>query len=272
MFKTLKLIIRNLLFTFSKFIYATKVDIIFNTFKAKHIKKIKYKNNTYFFINKNLITNYRINTFSTKEPETIKWIDNFKSDSTFWDIGANVGIYSIYAAKSKKCNVVSFEPSFSNLEILSNNIILNKLNHKIIIAPIALNNSTAVNYLNSLNILEGSAHSNFGKKTDQKGNSFETEISYKTLGLSLDTFNKIFRLNEPDYIKIDVDGIEHLILEGGLNLINKTKEILLEVNPDYKEQYDKINLIFKKNKFKLIADFFNKDINQGNQIWIKENE
>ena len=35
--------------------------------------------------------------FFSKEPETLEWIDNFSKDSSiFWDIGANIGLYSIY--------------------------------------------------------------------------------------------------------------------------------------------------------------------------------
>src|SRR5688572_16327185 len=33
-----------------------------------------------------------------KQPATIAWIDAFPAGSVFWDIGANVGVYSLYAA------------------------------------------------------------------------------------------------------------------------------------------------------------------------------
>ena len=57
-----------------------------------------------------------------KEPETISWINNFykfkiNKKIKFWDIGANIGVYSIYAGKKyKNIEIVSFEPSTSNLE------------------------------------------------------------------------------------------------------------------------------------------------------------
>ena len=34
----------------------------------------------------------------TKEPDTINWIDNFNQNDTFFDIGANVGVFTCYAA------------------------------------------------------------------------------------------------------------------------------------------------------------------------------
>ena len=53
-----------------------------------------------------------------------------------------------------------------------------------------------------------------------------------------------FRNNQkPDYIKIDVDGIEHLILEGASLLKNLSNiEILIEINDNFIEQ--KICLCF----------------------------
>ena len=33
----------------------------------------------------------------TKEPGTIAWIEGFTEDDVFWDVGANVGLYSLYA-------------------------------------------------------------------------------------------------------------------------------------------------------------------------------
>lgn len=41
---------------------------------------------------------WRFDTLLEKEPDTIEWIDGFRLGETLWDIGANVGIYTIYAA------------------------------------------------------------------------------------------------------------------------------------------------------------------------------
>ena len=86
----------------------------------------------------------RANTFSTKEPETLAWIDSFTDNSIFMDIGANVGIYSCYAAKMKSSKVYAFEPSVFNLEMLARNITLHNLVDRIYIIPLALSDG---NYL-----------------------------------------------------------------------------------------------------------------------------
>jgi hypothetical protein len=41
---------------------------------------------------------WRAETLLTKEPETIEWIETFNEESVFWDVGANIGVYSLYAA------------------------------------------------------------------------------------------------------------------------------------------------------------------------------
>ena len=62
-------------------------------------KEIKINNDDkILLLDTNWLTRYRIESFYTKEPETIEWVNNFISGS-FWDIGANVGLYSIYASK-----------------------------------------------------------------------------------------------------------------------------------------------------------------------------
>jgi len=70
----------------------------------------------------NIVNYVRINTFSTKEPETLEWIDGILKGSVVWDIGANVGLYSCYAAKAREYEVFAFEPSAFNLELLTRNV------------------------------------------------------------------------------------------------------------------------------------------------------
>jgi Na+-transporting NADH:ubiquinone oxidoreductase subunit NqrD len=79
------------------------------------------------FYTPNAICKIRAETFSTKEPEILQWIDENGDDKPFWDIGACIGLYSIYFAKSCPGRVVSFEPSFFNLKQLAKNIFINKV-------------------------------------------------------------------------------------------------------------------------------------------------
>ena len=53
------------------------------------------------FVTPNQLNRFRIDTFSTKEPETLEWIDTFPCGLVLWDIGANVGLNSCYATKAR---------------------------------------------------------------------------------------------------------------------------------------------------------------------------
>ena len=55
-------------------------------------------------------------------------------------------------------------------------------------------------------------------------------------------------LNIPNYIKIDVDGIEHLILRKANKILKKEKKIesiLIELNENYQKQFNEIKNILK---------------------------
>ena len=79
------------------------------------------------------------------------------------------------------------------------------------------------------------------------------ENSYKLLGNNINTLleNKILEI--PDYVKIDVDGIEHLILEGADRLLESTKikEISVEINEDFVEQKQRVENVLSKYNFDL---------------------
>ena len=81
-------------FTKNSFLTVLKEFIEEDSYTAINIlaKKI-----TFFTPTK--ITKWRVDTFFSKEPETLEWIDSFKNTNKiiFWDIGSNIGLYSIYA-------------------------------------------------------------------------------------------------------------------------------------------------------------------------------
>src|SRR5262245_23295686 len=68
---------------------------------------------------------WRAQTFDTEEPDTVQWLDSIEPGDCLWDVGANVGLYSIYAARFKKCRVYAFEPESQNFALLIENIALN---------------------------------------------------------------------------------------------------------------------------------------------------
>lgn len=157
---------------------------------------------------------WRAQTLLTKEPETIEWINGFADDDTFWDIGANIGVYTLYAGIHRQLRVVAFEPSAWNYVLLNENIKLNKLSKSVEALCLAFTETDKIDTLNMQNTDFGSALSSFGVPIDQDGKTFKPSFNQGMLGYSIDSFIETFSPSFPNQIKIDVDGIEDKIVSG----------------------------------------------------------
>ena len=163
------------------------------------------------------------------EPTTLTWIDEATPNSVLWDIGANIGSYTIYAALSKKMKVVAFEPSPFNIEFLSRNIWLNNLEAQVTVVPNPLSSDATQAKLSMKSIEWGNSGSTFGENYAENGQPIEVEFEYQTIGFSMDQALTWLGLTQPDYVKLDVDGIEGLILSGGAKVLSKVKSLLVEM-------------------------------------------
>ena len=112
------------------------------------------------------------------------------------------------------------------------------------------------------NFFEGSASNNFGVNYSFGGKKINFNNQYYLYGTSIDHLINEKILKVPDYIKIDVDGIEHLILNGAKETLQnpKVKSLLIEVQEDFIEQFDGIRKILSENKFVLSSKIKVKDI------------
>jgi len=245
----------NIIF-FSKYDFLSKIND--NVEEHKYCLKEINKKKINFFIPTD-IAHSRIQSLFAKEPETINWINNFSDNQTFWDIGANIGIYSIYAAaKFKNLKIISFEPSTSNTRTLSRNISINNFDNRIKMFPIALcEKPNIISKFNETKFSEGWSGSTFDNDFNAEGKKLSKKLiknNYQIFGTSIDEILKQKVLEIPNYIKIDVDGIEHLILKGAKNLLKhkNLREILVKMNPRFKLQYNLIEKLLKKNGFKKI--------------------
>ena len=233
--------------------------------QERSYKSIKILGKKIKFFVPNVLTNVRVDTYFTKEPETLEWIDSFekKENLIFWDIGANIGLYSIYnSLKHPKSTTIAFEPSSSNLRVLTRNISINNLEKNIKVVPIPLTNKeNTFQEMSEGYLLEGEANNTFGEKFDFEGKELKPAIKYTLLGTTMNYFIENSILNIPDYIKIDVDGIEHLILEGGEQFLynEKIKSMSIEINENFKEQYEKVLNLMEKYKFKFLYKKHNDD-------------
>lgn len=259
--KKLSYILFNILLIFEKiirFLINRSFIVHFSEFLQEvSNKKININQKTITLYAPNQLINWRIETLYTKEPETIEWINSFskKKNIIFWDIGANIGLYSIYnSIKNKGSLTIAFEPSSSNLKILSRNISLNNLNHKIKIFSLPLTDrKSGFMTMKETLFQEGGSMNTFGEKFNYEGKKLNSQMNYDLFGVSIKYLldNKLLEI--PDYIKIDVDGIEHLILSGaGKYLRNKKiKSLSVEINENFKTQYERVIKIMKQQNFKI---------------------
>lgn len=185
------------------------------------------------------IPEMRARALLTKEPETIKWINTFSDKDVFWDIGANVGVYTLYAAL-RDITVMSFEPSSGNYYLLNRNIEINKMNNRISALCIAFNDNTMLDSLYMSGTALGEAENSFAEAIDWKGEPITTSFKQTMIGFSIDDFVRQFNPLFPNHIKIDVDGIENKIIKGAAKTLldRRVKSILVELDSG-KENYCK---------------------------------
>jgi FkbM family methyltransferase len=181
---------------------------------------------------------WRARTLLTKEPETLEWIDRFDDGDVYWDIGANVGVYALYAAINRRIRVLAFEPSSANYFLLNRNIELNRLGEWMSGYCLAFSDRDGIDTLNMQTTELGGALSSFGSTVDESGREFIPKFRQGAVGYSVDSFVERFKPPFPNHIKIDVDGIEDRIVAGAQATLRdaRLKSLSIEFDearPDY---------------------------------------
>ena len=167
---------------------------------------------------------YRAATFWDKEPETIAWINTFENREVFFDIGANIGVYSLYAAcRLPKSPVRAFEPHPGNFNRLVENILLN-----------GFKNVSGVNVMLSDRYGKATFSYTDNEIGSSGGQAVPGGIDYTRALDELIDFS--FDFPQPDHIKIDVDGNEIAILKGAKNTLKYVKSVLVEVSERTKSE------------------------------------
>ena len=109
--------------------------------------------------------------FETREPETLAWIDAFETPCRFWDIGANIGVFSIYAGLRAGIEVCAFEPAAANYAALCRNIEANRLDDRVQAYCIAISDRTELGKLHLSGTNAGSVFNAFESTEDCFGNA-----------------------------------------------------------------------------------------------------
>jgi len=157
---------------------------------------------------------------AAKEPFTVNWLRAMSASGLFIDIGANVGAYSLMAARlCGGLQVLAIEPSGPTYASLCENISINGLGDQIEPIPMALNRYTGMGTFAYSSCRPGAALHN---QTPSNGQ--------RIMHWRLDDLLIWGRWPTPTHIKIDVDGGEVNVLTGMPRALRSASSIMIEID------------------------------------------
>tara|TARA_R110000868_G_scaffold153644_9_gene379153 strand:+ start:404 stop:1261 length:858 start_codon:yes stop_codon:yes gene_type:complete len=181
---------------------------------------------------RNWVTHFRWFLIKKKEPEVRDWVDEKLSDSDIlYDIGGNMGLISMYAAKKYPgIKILAFEPEYSNLALIKENLKFNNVRDRVETYSIALGEHDGISHLHIQDDEEGAA-----AHTESTESISVTDEGYKVVwreGIACYTLDKFVEMSgvQPTAMKIDTDGNELKILKGGMKTIaaKQLRTIIIE--------------------------------------------
>ena len=267
----------SVLFLFAKSIQTLprgrRITTLFLEKVWNQVEKVETPKGPIFFATPDWLSKYRANSLYQKEPETIAFLNSLSKDSVLWDVGANIGIYSIYGAKVTGARVYAFEPSMMNLELLFRNVQVNNLGNRVTIVPLALSDKDSVLdlFMSKENLHWAGAHNSIGQNMAQDGQAMVEPKVSSQLSATGSNLISAFNVPVPTHIKIDVDGLESLVLQGMSFYIEKIHLILVEVDAKNKSEDSLITSLLKSKNFMKIAEFAGQKYTE-NQLWKNERD
>jgi FkbM family methyltransferase len=165
----------------------------------------------------------------SREPDTIAWIEeHIRPGDHLWDIGANIGIYSIYACLRDGVTATAFEPVSGNFAVLVNAITLNGLGERITPLAMGVSDKTGLLTIYLIDTAPGTGLHALDKPANVQG-AFEPKAAVIVAVIRGDDAISKFGVKQPAHIKIDVDGHEIRVLEGLLPVLPGVKTLWIEM-------------------------------------------
>jgi FkbM family methyltransferase len=159
--------------------------------------------------------------WARREPEVLDWIDEFAPGSTFFDIGANFGTETLYAALKPggPARLCAFDAEFIGGYNLALNLKLNDLGHVENYAVAVGERSGFLQVSENLNYLHVAGFDKYAQSTK------------RVRVIAIDDF--VAETGTiPTYVKIDVDGPERAIIEGMRMTLREPalRSLMIEIN------------------------------------------
>jgi FkbM family methyltransferase len=140
---------------------------------------------------------------------------------TFVDVGANIGTYTILAAKNAGAHVISFEPIPSTFEKLQRNVTANGVNKMVDLRRYGVGDKAGTLYFtNSIDAMNHVLRDHeIANRTD-------------TVEVPTGTLDELLKDKQPVLIKIDVEGFEWPVLNGAGSVLASPslKALIIELN------------------------------------------
>jgi FkbM family methyltransferase len=180
-------------------------------------------------------------TLLEKEPGTVRFVrTEVRAGDVFYDIGANIGLYTLVAARrvGDEGMVCAFEPHAGNIMNLLRNVAENRLGDRVKVVSAPLNDSSGFFPFDYRSAEPGSALSRL-ESEGAVGEEFapvSTELKYAT---SVDALVADGVIPPADLVKLDVDGNEPLILRGmktHLSESHRPRAAQVEIQPETREE------------------------------------
>ena len=220
--------------------------------KYGEIESLSYHGKEVKFYTPTKKTAGRVKKIFRKEPITITRMDNMRSGDVVIDIGANVGMYSLVSAVSRGTKVYAFEPEASNYNLLCQNIRLNNMGDRITAycaGNLDYDGFSVLNIAHNRDVGPGGSCHTVDEEKNFDLSRMSVAFKQGINTVMLDTFCKQMNI-VPDHIKIDVDGLEHRVINGGVESIQKERTVIIELNTNLKEHNDSVSKM-KSLGFKL---------------------
>jgi FkbM family methyltransferase len=207
---------------------------------------VEHEGVTVSYLTPSSFLKWRVDSLFTKEPCTIEWIAQFRSGEVLVDVGANVGMYTVWAAKTRGVRVFAFEPEAQNYGLLNRNLRLNGLGESVRAYCLALSDAAGFSELHLASLDAGASCHQLGEKVDFNHRPAQPKFSQGCLAARLDDLVRDGVVPAPQHVKIDVDGFEPKVIAGAAQVLRapQLRSLLIEVNqnlPDHLEMVRELN-------------------------------
>lgn len=183
------------------------------------------------YVTPNRMTQWRALSLFEKEPSTIEWLESMGEGDRLLDVGANVGMYSVYAAVMRGVMVTAVEPEAQNFALLVQNIEKNGLWGRVDPWAIALSDKPGFARLHLSALAPGGSCHSYGQEVGFDLQPRPTKRQQGCAASSIDVMVEAGHWPQPDHVKVDVDGLEHDVLTGGERTLARVQSLLIEINP-----------------------------------------